>query len=103
MRQEIITERDNSPVEVTVSAAHVQLVRVSCSHGPMGRPFQKRSCRNGSQSRGCRGGFTLAELLITVGVVVLLVLLFTQLLNSAATITILGHKQWTRTHRHGNC
>jgi hypothetical protein len=37
--------------------------------------------------------FTLAELLITVGVIVLLVLLFTQLLNSAATITTLGHKQ----------
>jgi type II secretory pathway pseudopilin PulG len=93
MRQEIVTERDNSPVEVTVSAANVQSVRVSCSHGPMGRPFRKRSCRNGSQSRGCKGGFTLAELLITVGVLVLLVLLFTQLLNSAATITTLGHKQ----------
>ncbi len=39
------------------------------------------------------GGFTLAELLITMGVLVLLVLLFTQLLNSAASITTLGHKQ----------
>src|SRR4051812_41539691 len=38
-------------------------------------------------------GFTLAELLVTVGVVVVLVLLFTQLLKSAATITTLGHKQ----------
>src|SRR5580704_673716 len=37
--------------------------------------------------------FTLAELLVSVGVLVLLVLLFTQLLNSAATITTLGHKQ----------
>src|SRR4030095_8713629 len=36
-----------------------------------------------SQSRGV-GGFTLAELMVTVGVLVLLVLLFTQLLNSAA-------------------
>jgi hypothetical protein len=35
----------------------------------------------------------LAELLVTVAVLVLLVLLFTQLLNSAATITTLGHKQ----------
>jgi hypothetical protein len=51
------------------------------------------ACSNGSQSRGYRGGFTLAELLVTVGVLVLLVLLFTQLLNSAATITTLGHKQ----------
>src|SRR5436190_23505390 len=37
--------------------------------------------------------FTLAELLVSMGVLVLLVLLFTQLLNSSATITILGHKQ----------
>ena len=36
--------------------------------------------------------FTLAELLVTVGVLVLLVLL-SQLLNSAATVTTLGHKQ----------
>jgi hypothetical protein len=35
----------------------------------------------------------LADLLVTVAVLVLLVLLFTQLLNSAATITTLGHKQ----------
>ena len=41
----------------------------------------------------CISGFTLAELLVTVGVLVLLVLLFTQLLNSAASITTLGHKQ----------
>jgi hypothetical protein len=38
-------------------------------------------------------GFTLAELLVSVGVLILLVLLATQLLNSAATITTLGHKQ----------
>ena len=37
-------------------------------------------------------GFTLAELLVTMGVLVLLVLLFTHLLNSAASITTLGHK-----------
>src|SRR5437588_4658648 len=37
--------------------------------------------------------FTLAEVVVSVGVLVLLVLLFTQLLNSAATITTLGHKQ----------
>src|SRR5436190_22563654 len=38
-------------------------------------------------------GFTLAELLISVAVLVLLMLLFTQLFNSAATVTTLGHKQ----------
>jgi hypothetical protein len=37
--------------------------------------------------------FTLAELVVTVGVLVLLVLLATQLLKSAATVTTLGHKQ----------
>jgi len=35
----------------------------------------------------------LAELLVSIGVLVLLVLLATQLLNSAANITTLGHKQ----------
>ena len=39
------------------------------------------------------GGFTLAELLVTTGVLVLLVFLASQLFNSAATITTLGHKQ----------
>jgi hypothetical protein len=39
------------------------------------------------------GGFTLAELLVSIGVLVLLVLLATQLLNSAATITTLGQKR----------
>src|SRR5262249_44717347 len=38
-------------------------------------------------------GFTLAELLITLGVLVVLMLLFTQLFNNAATVTTLGHKQ----------
>jgi hypothetical protein len=44
-------------------------------------------------TRRRRAAFTLAELLVSMGVLVLLVLLFTQLLNSAATVTILGHKQ----------
>jgi hypothetical protein len=43
--------------------------------------------------RSSISGFTLAELLVTTGVLVLMVLLATQLLNSAATITTLGHKQ----------
>jgi type II secretory pathway pseudopilin PulG len=38
-------------------------------------------------------GFTLVELLVSMGVLVLLVLLFTQLLNSVAAITILGNKR----------
>src|SRR5438477_11412476 len=44
------------------------------------------------QRRGVTG-FTLVELLVTIGVLVILVLLGTQLLNSAASITTLGHKQ----------
>jgi len=39
------------------------------------------------------GAFTLAELVVSIGVLVLLVLLFTQLLNSAATTTTLGNKR----------
>ncbi len=38
-------------------------------------------------------GFTLAELAVSVGVLVVIVLLATQLLKSAATVTTLGHKQ----------
>ena len=44
------------------------------------------------QWRG-KAGFTLAELAVSVGVLVVLVLLFTLLLNSTASITTLGHKQ----------
>ncbi len=54
---------------------------------------RRRPGKNGSQSRRYKAAFTLAELLVSVGVLVLLVLLATQLLNSAATITTLGHKQ----------
>ena len=39
------------------------------------------------------GAFTLAELAVSVGVLAVLVLLFTLLLNSTASITTLGHKQ----------
>src|SRR5204863_3587550 len=45
------------------------------------------------QQRERFSAFTLVELLVSMGVLVLLVFLATQLLNSAATITILGHKQ----------
>ena len=37
--------------------------------------------------------FTLAELVLSIGLLLLLVLLTTQLLNSAATIVTLGHRQ----------
>jgi hypothetical protein len=44
-------------------------------------------------TRRRRAAFTLAELLVSMGVLVLLVLLFTQLLNSAATTMTLGNKR----------
>ena len=45
------------------------------------------------QPRRRSRGFTLTELLVTMGVLVVLVLLFTQLLNSAATTMTLGNKR----------
>jgi Tfp pilus assembly major pilin PilA len=53
----------------------------------------KRTNRFTAKQRRRTCGFTLAELLVTVGVLVVLMLLFTQLLNSAANITTLGHKR----------
>src|SRR5881398_1866529 len=69
-------ETSPTAVEAAVSAAllrHTQATRL---------PLQHR----------CRA-FTLAELLVSMGVLVMLTLLATQLLNSAAKIITLGHKQ----------
>jgi hypothetical protein len=78
-----------TPVEAAVSAAI--LSPAQATRPPAGRtrpvaslPLQRL---NGS------AGFTLAELVLSVGVLVLLVLLTTQLLNNAATIMTLGHRQ----------
>ncbi len=76
-------------VEAAVSAATPRPSQAT-------RPFGHRSGQAlplQLKQRGHSRGFTLVELLITVSVLALLVLLFTQLLNSAATITTLGHKQ----------
>ena len=51
------------------------------------RPLQPRLRLNTSR------GFTLVELLVSLGVMALLVFFVTSLVNSAATITTLGHKQ----------
>jgi hypothetical protein len=70
-------DRGATSVEAAVSAAILEQVQATRL------PLQ------------CRGaaGFTLAELLVTVGMLVVLMLLFTQLFNNAATVTTLGHKQ----------
>ena len=68
-----------SPISVeaavpTATVQHTQATRL---------PLQRRS----------HAAFTLAELLVSVGVLVLLIFLATQLLNSAANVTTLGNKQ----------
>src|SRR5206468_11353309 len=78
--------RNPASVEETVPAA-------MCNHPQAARPFGDRSAQAlRLQWRGT-AGFTLAELLVSVGVLAVLVLLFTLLLNSTASITTLGHKQ----------
>src|SRR6476469_2320661 len=81
-------------------------VRLSVRAGSVGRSGRAAPNRvNAPQGRGYRAGFTLpkqperfsaftlAELLVTMSVLVLLVFLFTHLLNSAATTMTLGHKR----------
>jgi hypothetical protein len=46
-----------------------------------------------SKQRAHSRAFTLAELLVSVSVLVLLVFLATQLINNAATVTVLGNKR----------
>ena len=68
---------------------------VSYSAPPTDGPISPQATRLPLQCPRLRGAgaFTLVELLVSIGVGVLLILLATQLLNSAATITALGHKQ----------
>src|SRR5467141_1758103 len=49
--------------------------------------------RSRVQSRRRTNAFTLVELLVSMGVLVLLVFLATQLVNSAATVAIVGYKR----------
>ena len=56
-------------------------------------PTRSYRAAGSGQSSSRESGFTLAELAVSMGVLVLLVLFFTQFLNSAANITMLGHKK----------
>ena len=86
MRQETTTKRREYRADAAVPAAVVSTTRPTrlgdVSAWQVRLPLQQRP-----------RGFTLAELVVTIGVLVLLVLLATQLLKSAATVTTLGHKQ----------
>ena len=66
---------------------------VRCLMCDRGAPRRLRSERRPVSRSVCEGGFTLAELVVSVGVLALLVFLATQLMNSAATVTTIGHKQ----------
>ena len=52
-----------------------------------------RGLRNAHRTAKRTGAFTLAEVLVTISVLVLLVLLFGEVFKSAATVATLGHKQ----------
>jgi prepilin-type N-terminal cleavage/methylation domain-containing protein len=79
------------PVKAAVPAATLepsQATRLREASSWQARlPLQPRLRLN-----ACRG-FTLVELLVSVGVLALLVFFVTSLVNSASTITTLGHKQ----------
>jgi hypothetical protein len=84
MRQPTTTKRGESPVEARAYPERAERMSAAVVIPTQATrlPLRQRS-----------SGFTLAELVVTVGVLVLLVFLATQLLNSAATVTTLGHKQ----------
>jgi type II secretory pathway pseudopilin PulG len=76
-------------VEAAVAAANLQPSQATRPFGyRFGQAVPLRSLRFRDE-----GGFTLVELLVSVGVLALLVLLVTSLVNSAATITSLGNKR----------
>jgi hypothetical protein len=79
------TLRSTATEDGSAEADHRPLIHLRRS--PRRAPLQREG-----GSRG-EGGFTIAELLVSVGVLVLLVFLASQLINNAATVTRLGHKQ----------
>src|SRR5437899_10017565 len=100
MRQETTAQLGKSPVEADGSVAGhraLQATRLPLQRrGAWAFTLQKQPERVSAPRRAVvprmrgEGGFTLAELLVTVGVLVLLVFFATQLLKSAATVSTLG-------------
>src|SRR5438128_11381634 len=82
----MLTRTSPKTVEAAVPAATVQ-------HTQATRAFGYRSGQALLLQRRSHAAFTRAELLVSVGVLVLLIFLATQLLNSAANVTTLGNKQ----------
>ena len=77
----------------TINALPPAICRERPVHYTAGKRCQWSVVSGQWSTRRRRAAFTLAELLVTVGVLALLVFLFTQLLNSAATTMTLGNKR----------
>jgi hypothetical protein len=73
--------------------AHATANALRTAHTTAGKRRQWSVVSRQRSTRRRRAAFTLTELLVTMGVLVVLVLLFTQLLNSAATTMTLGNKR----------
>ena len=92
----------NRPNRTPVGAAPKAFGAATLRQSPGGTACQHTAPLD-RQAVATRVPSRLAELLVTIGVLVLLVLLFTQLLNSAATITTSVTNKWMRTHRRDSC
>jgi Tfp pilus assembly protein PilV len=88
-------QADDTPVPAiglrTTRSTIGTLRTTRCTMGALGTPMDRKQAAHATAKQ--TRGFTLAELLVSVGVLVLLVLLVSYLLKSAATVTVLGHKR----------